>query len=861
MYSLNCFTTEKEIKLAEKLETAEYKSYNIQQLYNITTEKCLNKKYLSNYEIIDGKCKGYIDIEKIVEIKDRKIEREQLINEIKEKLNNEDFILLDGSRKYKMGNNELKHKLSFHIIFTKYHFDSGIHVKEFVEKFNLPIDKSVYKKYELIQKFRMPYCVKRLNEKNPLKKVNMENLKLKPFKNINIEDFSKMLITNIENTEYKKVEILEKVKTKKVNLSKTKQKEPQDNKDYYYKNLTKEQLENLINCIESKEDCSREEWIKTIWCIRNIADHYNVDLKDIAHKISMRLGEYDEIATDEAYDKSNGKGLTLGSMLYWIPEDKKEEWKLSIDNERNFESSDVNLARLFKKYFGKDYLFIITDKSKGTGDFYYFNGIYWEHDVGRHLIYKALSEDLYYLCRKKVQNIINFEEEEKIIKQWQLTKSHLIYLHKESGLKQIAKSLERKLKKDIKFDQNPMIIVFKNGIYDFEKMEFRNSNREEYISNTLNTGYDYYEIEDEKNEMKNFESNYINKIFINDEDDKNAFMKLISSSLLGERIKNFGIANGFGNNGKTVFIELLTKMLGDYACKINSETILKGNKIDQFAVNNINKKRLVYCEEPDEERTINGNFLKDLTGGSTAVFRKIFTGSPDIGIHCLVMILCNKKPAIKPCDEAIRNRLIDFPFKSTFTHEEIDNITRFAIDKKYESDKWLHDNKMKLFFYLLDYLKMFLEDKKNIILTKKLAKRRDQYLLDSDEIYQWFDENYKILDLPKEKYCSIKKIKYVKMKDVVAKFKSSQFFQDLSKKDKRIYTKKKIEEELLSRKPIGKRYKNEYIKKIKKQTLKIKNILLEIEIRKEEDEDDEVNDEKEDPDECFDNIAEEFDKI
>ncbi len=48
-----------------------------------------------------------------------------------------------------------------------------------------------------------------------------------------------------------------------------------------------------------------------------------------------------------------------------------------------------------------------------------------------------------------------------------------------------------------------------------------------------------------------------------------------------------------------------------------------------------------------------------------------------------------------------------------------------------------------MFHFLIGYLKVFYEQGEEILLNKELSQRRDKYLLECDEFYQWFKDTYK----------------------------------------------------------------------------------------------------------------------
>jgi hypothetical protein len=146
---------------------------------------------------------------------------------------------------------------------------------------------------------------------------------------------------------------------------------------------------------------------------------------------------------------------------------------------------------------------------------------------------------------------------------------------------------------------------------------------------------------------------------------------------------------------------------------------------------------------------------------------------------CITLdINVNTKPAIHPTDKAIEQRLIEQPFRSKFvTKKKVDEDNfRFLGNKKYERDSWLNKYKMDYFYILLEYLDIYLENDGNIELTEKLIERKKQYLLESDDFYGWYNENYEFSENDKD---------VIKIAKMFKNFECSSYFKALTKRQQR----------------------------------------------------------------------------
>ncbi len=182
------------IKLRDEMKTSKVFELSPQDLFNSIKYESLDGNSVPTYfEVILGKCRAYVDIDRKAPLEeDYKLARLEIINDVREKLKNYKYCLLDGCRKF------AKHyKHSFHIIFQDIYFNSGTEMKEFIESLELPdVDYSVYKDAGKTQIFRTAYSGKDEKE-NDIKLLYIldENNKKTHLNNISFEEFEKTLIT------------------------------------------------------------------------------------------------------------------------------------------------------------------------------------------------------------------------------------------------------------------------------------------------------------------------------------------------------------------------------------------------------------------------------------------------------------------------------------------------------------------------------------------------------------------------------------------------------------------------------------------------------------------------------------------
>jgi putative DNA primase/helicase len=130
---------------------------------------------------------------------------------------------------------------------------------------------------------------------------------------------------------------------------------------------------------------------------------------------------------------------------------------------------------------------------------------------------------------------------------------------------------------------------------------------------------------------------------------------------------------GTGRNGKGVFLNTLTGILGDYASVAPMETFTASSMAQHPTdLAGLRGARLVTAQETEEGRQWAEAKIKTLTGGDpiTARFMRqdFFTFTPQFKLF----IAGNHKPGLRGVDEAMRARLNLVPFTVTIPREERD---------------------------------------------------------------------------------------------------------------------------------------------------------------------------------------------
>ena len=130
---------------------------------------------------------------------------------------------------------------------------------------------------------------------------------------------------------------------------------------------------------------------------------------------------------------------------------------------------------------------------------------------------------------------------------------------------------------------------------------------------------------------------------------------------------------GTGSNGKSVFVNTLVTILGDYAANAPMETFMD-NRSDRHPTDlaGLRGARIVTATETEQGRRWNESRIKEITGGDRITARFMhkdnFTYPPTFKL----MMSGNHKPAIRNVDEAMRRRMHLIPFEVTIPRDKRD---------------------------------------------------------------------------------------------------------------------------------------------------------------------------------------------
>jgi P4 family phage/plasmid primase-like protien len=474
-----------------------------------------------------------------------------------------------------------------------------------------------------------------------------------------------------------------------------------------------EEAKKLLDIMSSCRADNYETWLEVGLALYNISEGSEEGLDlwlDFSSKTSR--DNYDEKVCIKSWKGFTKGNWSIASFIYWAKQDNKEKYEDHIKQKNknlmkeNLEGNHYDLAKqLHLKY---THQFVCANVKENI--WFEFRGHRWvEIDSGSTLRSKIALE----LVPRYIELGKEYNEryrdadvgETKSINDAQIKIGKLIQNLKNTGFKdQIMKECRHLFLDETffrKLNKNLTLLGFDNGVLDLKSLEFRDGKPEDFLSMT--TGYDFKSFTDEDPEIYDIKI-FLTKIFP-DPDLRTYFLNWSSSILRGGNTdKSFIVMTGEqGDNGKSVTIDLLKHMLGDYFASIPVSYLTQTRSSSGSASPELARcadARLVVGQEPSKDTKIQSDKLKELTGSDNTYIRTLYSKGGDVKFNFKLALVTNKLPRMDSDEQAVWNRVRVLPYEAVFPKDRSlvpDDFKEQLKKKMFERDDFL--------FEKFDYMK------------------------------------------------------------------------------------------------------------------------------------------------------------
>jgi len=480
----------------------------------------------------------------------------------------------------------------------------------------------------------------------------------------------------------------------------------------------------LIKRVESVLDaipanCTRETWRNVIWAVASLdlscGQHMLAAWSSTSPEDWINGGEEE---LEKIYSGFDPLGrITFASAEYWA---KQNGW-IDPDNligETTFEGKggDIENGQLFAaKYRNK----LIHLSQGGWLEFDPVMGWLYasQETVMEHA--KEVVVDMRNILSEKIRKSDDGNSKQML--------SHIKAAQRVKGLKdmiEMAQSENGMTMDTSLFDANPYLLGVQNGILDLRAHVLLPTTPDLLISKRAKVHFDSSaDCPLFKEALAQWQPDVEIQEFI---------QRLFGVCLSGKpHIQQLIFFYGAGANGKSVLIELVSSMLGEYSTPIQTEMLMRQQRSSQSASPDILKlkgARIAFCNELSEGARIDEGRVKQLTGGDTltgrALYKSDVTFQPS---HNLIMV-GNHQPSITDTSEGMWRRMLLIPFDHIIPENERDPLLLTKLQEESPGIlNWMLEG-------LADYRKHGLD------IPPTIAQATDAYRNDEDILGAFIDE-------------------------------------------------------------------------------------------------------------------------
>ncbi|MGX0230894.1 putative DNA primase/helicase [Staphylococcus cohnii] len=412
--------------------------------------------------------------------------------------------------------------------------------------------------------------------------------------------------------------------------------------------------------------------ILAFWCAR---DYSQMD--SIFRQSNLYRDKWDEKRKNSTYgEQTLFKAINEANNIY-TPKQQTDDNPLRYALSKLFDNQeetkeypirsydDTGNADRFIDRYGNLYKY-----SYIANKFYIYDGMKWKIDDKGSI-------------RKLIDEMIESIKDEKIIHGDDVTEEEA----REFFQKYYKKTRGTQAKKNIMnelmhrrpatpddFDRDDMLINVANGYIDLTSRELYKHDINKMFSQITNTDYT------EKMQPAVW-LDFLNDIFAGDKEVIRYIQKALGYSLTGStREQVMFILHGKGRNGKSIFVETIAEILGDYSNNMQAKSLMvKKNDNVNTDIARLSKARFVTSSEPNEGFRFDEGLIKQITGGDKVTARFLYAEEFEYTPKFKIWVSTNHKPIIRGTDDGIWRRLVLIPFEVQIPEEKVDKDLKYKL--------------------------------------------------------------------------------------------------------------------------------------------------------------------------------------
>jgi len=315
-----------------------------------------------------------------------------------------------------------------------------------------------------------------------------------------------------------------------------------------------------------------------------------------------------------------------------------------------------------------------------------WNGAYWETDSGGALIHTRgleIVRNIYGEIAKTADYRERIEIEKYAIKS-ESTRQRENFVRAARYIPELNAAVDD-------LDRDPWLLNVENGTIDLRTGELLPHRQEDRITKVAHVQHD-------RNADCPKWKQFIREI-MDYKGDLIAFLQAAAGWSISGDIseQSMFILYGTGANGKSTFLNVVMRILGDYAITTYPETFMK--RSSDSLTNDIARlrgTRFVATAETEQGKRLSEHLIKQATGNDQMTARFLYGEHFNFVPTFKIFMASNHKPVIKGTDHGIWRRIKLIPFTTTIADEKMDrHLEQKLLEEKSGILNWLIEGALR----------------------------------------------------------------------------------------------------------------------------------------------------------------------
>lgn len=345
------------------------------------------------------------------------------------------------------------------------------------------------------------------------------------------------------------------------------------------------------------------------------------------------------------------------------------EFETKKVEQKFYSYDDTGNAARFTDMFGD-----VVRYSYVRKNWFYYDGKVWRLDQEGKV--KSLVDKVLEKMKKEPVFVADDIDEEQAQKALQ---KHIKYSRGSNGKTNMLKESQHLVPINTDdFDKDKHLLNVQNGYLDLNTGKLHEHDKSKFFTKIANVEYT------DKIDCPMWEE-FLHDIFDGNRPLINYIQRAVGYSLSGSTEEQMMfILYGNGRNGKSVFLDIITEMLGNYTTNIQPQTLMvkpmSGSANSDIA--RLQGARLVTTTEPNDGMRFDEGLVKQVTGGDKVTARFLYGDEFEYHPEFKLWMATNHKPIIRGTDDGIWRRMAIIPFTVQIPEHKVDKNLKYKLRRE-----------------------------------------------------------------------------------------------------------------------------------------------------------------------------------